>query len=125
MTSDVVIAAALESLASQRLAHREAAQLVPREPGLYAFYGDARAWSDLGLSLDFDGQPLYVGKAEKSLNGRDVAPTLPPARPALRRSGAASRLCSRASSTLSLCRGTWSSLMGAPTSDWTRQARWS
>jgi hypothetical protein len=34
--------------------------------------GDAGAWSDLSLRPAFDDQPLYVGKAERSLNGRDV-----------------------------------------------------
>jgi hypothetical protein len=72
MTSDALIAAALESLAGMRLAHRDAVELVPKGPGLYAFYGDDRAWLDLGLSRAYDGQPLYVGKAERSLNGRDV-----------------------------------------------------
>jgi hypothetical protein len=72
MTSDIVIAAALESLSGIRHVHREAVQRVPKEPGLYAFYGDEQAWSELGLSPAFDGQPLYVGKAERSLNGRDV-----------------------------------------------------
>jgi hypothetical protein len=72
MTSDLVIAAALESLAGMRHAHSDAVQLVPKEPGLYAFYGDDHAWSGLGLNPTFEGQPLYVGKAERSLNGRDV-----------------------------------------------------
>jgi hypothetical protein len=72
MTSDAVITAALESWAGVRHAHRDAVQLVPKQPGLYAFYGDDRAWLDLGLSPAYDGQPLYVGKAERSLNGRDV-----------------------------------------------------
>jgi hypothetical protein len=47
-------------------------RLIAKVPGLYAFFGDPMAWSDLGLSPAFDDQPLYVGKAEKSLNGRDV-----------------------------------------------------
>lgn len=72
MTSDAVIAAALESLAGMEHAHSDADQLVPKEAGLYAFYGDDHAWTSLGLSPAFDGQPLYVGKAETSLNGRDV-----------------------------------------------------
>jgi hypothetical protein len=72
MTSDALIAIALESLAGMRHAHSDAVQLVPKQPGLYAFYGDDRAWFDLGLSPAYDGQPLYVGKAERSLNGRDV-----------------------------------------------------
>lgn len=50
----------------------EAVDVIPRAPGLYAFYGDERAWADLDLRPTIDGQPLYVGKAERSLNGRDV-----------------------------------------------------
>ena len=73
MTSDHAIAAlVLKSLAGTRHAHAEAVRLVPTEPGLYAFYGDNRTWTELGLSRVFDDQPLYVGKAERSLNGRDV-----------------------------------------------------
>src|SRR3954470_18321824 len=72
MTSEDVVAAALKALADDKHARGEAAEVVPKSPGLYAFYGDVRAWSDLGLDAGFDGQPLYVGKAERSLNGRDV-----------------------------------------------------
>jgi hypothetical protein len=63
---------ALIDLDGARYIRSEATHRVPKEPGLYAFYGDERAWSDLDLAPAFDGQPLYVGKAEKSLNGRDV-----------------------------------------------------
>lgn len=73
MIEDSAVAAALEALAGTRHMHGHAVDLVPREPGLYAFYGDDQAWSDLGLTPAFGGQPLYVGKAERSLNGRDVA----------------------------------------------------
>ncbi|MGC5585637.1 GIY-YIG nuclease family protein [Ornithinimicrobium sp. W1665] len=72
MTGDHAIATVLESLAGTRHAHADAVRLVPTEPGLYAFYGDDRAWAELRLSPAFDDQPLYVGKAESSLNGRDV-----------------------------------------------------
>ena len=72
MTIDQVIAASLESLASIKHVHADAVRLVPKAPGLYAFYGRDRAWAELRLSPAFDGQPLYVGKAERSLNGRDV-----------------------------------------------------
>jgi hypothetical protein len=50
MTIDPVIAASLESLAGIRHVHAEAVRLVPKVPGLYAFYGDDRAWAELGLS---------------------------------------------------------------------------
>jgi hypothetical protein len=72
MTSDVVIAAALASLAGPGHAHSEAVQRVPKEPGLYALYGDDDAWSQFRLEPTFYNQPLYVGKAERSLKGRDV-----------------------------------------------------
>lgn len=72
MTSDEVIAAALHSLAGIKHAHADAIRLVPKQAGLYAFYGDGRAWAELKLSPALDGQPLYIGKAERSLNGRDV-----------------------------------------------------
>ena len=72
MTSDAVTVGAFEALTGTRHAHGDAVQLVPKEPGLYAFYGDDQAWSELGLRSAFAGQPLYVGKAERSLNGRYV-----------------------------------------------------
>ena len=73
MASEHVVDQALTDLAGERHSRAEAARLVPKSAGLYAFYGDERAWADLMLTPSFAGQPLYVGKAEKSLNGRDVA----------------------------------------------------
>ncbi|MCR6032077.1 hypothetical protein GGQ22_11550 [Nocardioides sp. zg-579] len=70
--ADDIVTAALESLAAGKLCRSAAVDLVPRSPGLYAFHGDGAAWSSLGLVPDFESQPLYVGKAERSLNGRDV-----------------------------------------------------
>ena len=72
MTTDALVAAALHALAGVRHSRMEAVELVATRPGLYAFYGDGHAWLNLGLSAAFDDQPLYVGKAERSLNGRDV-----------------------------------------------------
>jgi hypothetical protein len=46
--------------------------IVPDAPGLYAIYGDKQAWSELGLGESPDTRPLYVGKAEDSLLGRDM-----------------------------------------------------
>jgi hypothetical protein len=71
MTNDAV-AAALHALAGLRHSRVESVELVAKRPGLYAFYGDGHAWLQLGLTPDFEDQPLYVGKAESSLNGRDV-----------------------------------------------------
>lgn len=72
MHLESAVAEALVELAGVRHVRAVADSRVPKEPGLYAFYGDEQAWSDLELSPAFDGQPLYVGKAEKSLIGRDV-----------------------------------------------------
>ena len=72
MIIESVVASALEALSGPRHPRTSAAELAPRTAGLYAFYGDEVAWEDLGLVPAFDDQPLYVGKAEKSLNGRDV-----------------------------------------------------
>lgn len=72
MTADDLIASALEALADTRHRRTDAADLVPHSAGLYAFYGDDQSWSDLSLTRAFEDQPLYVGKAERSLNGRDV-----------------------------------------------------
>jgi hypothetical protein len=45
---------------------------VPGRPGLYAIYGDATTWLELGLGAPPDGRPLYLGKAEDSLVTRDL-----------------------------------------------------
>jgi hypothetical protein len=45
---------------------------VPGRPGLYAIYGDATIWNQLGLGDPPDGRPLYIGKAEDSLVTRDL-----------------------------------------------------
>lgn len=41
-------------------------------PGLYAVFGTDAAWDELGLPLDGDSRPLYVGKAEDSFVSRDL-----------------------------------------------------
>lgn len=72
MAMDSVVDDALKELAGTRHPRADAVDQVAKRPGLYAFYGDADAWADLELTPAFRGQPLYVGKAERSLNGRDV-----------------------------------------------------
>jgi hypothetical protein len=72
MAIDAVLAVALEELSGARYRREDAVEIAPRRPGLYAFYGDNRAWAELALTPAFQDQPLYVGKAERSLNGRDV-----------------------------------------------------
>jgi len=49
-----------------------AAANVPACPGLYALRADATVWTALGLGSPPDERPLYVGKAEQSLQSRDV-----------------------------------------------------
>ncbi|MFB7252537.1 GIY-YIG nuclease family protein [Microbacterium sp. NPDC056234] len=63
--------AATAALTGDRWSITEARDHVPSRPGLYAIYGDAEAWCDLQLETQPD-QPLYVGKAEKSLVSRDL-----------------------------------------------------
>lgn len=72
MVDDEVVAGALRSLFGECHRYSTAVESVPKAPGLYALFGDKQAWSSLGLTAAFDDQPLYVGKAERSLNGRDV-----------------------------------------------------
>jgi len=45
---------------------------VSGRPGLYAIYGDATTWDELGLGAPPNSRPLYVGKAEDSLVTRDL-----------------------------------------------------
>ena len=71
MSSDTLLIV-LEALAGPGHTRSDAATITPRKPGLYALYGDDTAWRQLGLTPATQGQPLYVGKAERSLNGRDV-----------------------------------------------------
>ena len=44
----------------------------PPRPGLYAVHAPTEVWLELGLGTPPDGRPLYVGKSESSLAGRDV-----------------------------------------------------
>lgn len=63
---------ALAALTEPRLPLQGAEDRVPRRPGLYAIYGGPQAWKDLSLGEPPDDRPLYVGKAEDSLRGRDL-----------------------------------------------------
>jgi hypothetical protein len=58
MTIETAPADAVEELAGGRYRRDEAAELVAKQAGLYAFYGDERAWSELQLTPVYDGQPL-------------------------------------------------------------------
>jgi hypothetical protein len=44
----------------------------PPRPGLYALHASATVWSELRLGGPPDQRPLYVGKSDSSLAGRDV-----------------------------------------------------
>jgi hypothetical protein len=50
----------------------QAIALVPATAGLYAVWADEETWAALGLRPASDHQPLYVGKSENSLRGREV-----------------------------------------------------
>ena len=63
---------AITAFSGEPWAILEAVSRVPNRPGLYAIFGDERAWRDLLLDPAPES-PLYVGKAEKSLAARDVA----------------------------------------------------
>lgn len=64
--------AAVDALTGHRWTIADAVHQVPSRPGLYAIYGDERAWNDLTLAPTPD-RPLYVGKAERSLVDRDIS----------------------------------------------------
>jgi hypothetical protein len=49
---------------------REAESSVPNRPGLYAIHAEPTTLREIGID-HIDG-PLYVGKAERSLRGRDL-----------------------------------------------------
>jgi hypothetical protein len=44
----------------------------PSQPGLYAIHAEPQAWLELQLGEPPDERPLYVGKSESSLAGRDI-----------------------------------------------------
>lgn len=67
-----LLANAVASLAEHKYALTHAVDKVPDEPGLYALYGAAEVWTELGLGQAPAGTALYVGKAEESLKTRDL-----------------------------------------------------
>jgi hypothetical protein len=69
---DDVVASALTALTGPRHSLSTASANVPDEPGLYAIYGSAEVWAELGLDDPPDDRPLYVGKSESSLVDRDL-----------------------------------------------------
>lgn len=71
-SSGSALEAILNQLASPGVTIDRAEQLVPATPGLYAIHADQPVWVELGLGRPDDLRPLYVGKSESSLHGRDV-----------------------------------------------------
>ena len=74
MSADVTVLAELagRALRRPRMKIATAERSVPNGPGLYAVYGSREVWRELRLGRRPDGRPLYVGKAERSLAGRDL-----------------------------------------------------
>lgn len=64
--------AALKALEAAGCTPDEGAEVLPRGRGLYAVYCTQQAWKDLGLVSPGDARPLYVGKAEVSVSGREL-----------------------------------------------------
>ena len=62
---------AVDALSGTRYAIADAIDHVPPKPGLYAVYADPETWQELNLEIR-EGCPLYVGKAEQSLQSRDI-----------------------------------------------------
>jgi hypothetical protein len=60
---------AVDTLSGTQYAIADAIDHVPSEPGLYAVYADPETWQELNLEIR-EGCPLYVGKAEQSLQAR-------------------------------------------------------
>lgn len=73
--SQVVMAAARraqEALLGAQSDIEQAVKLIPATAGLYAVWAGQSTWDALGLHPDGEHQPLYVGKSETSLRGREV-----------------------------------------------------
>jgi len=63
---------ALRSLEQERAVPVTAASSLPDRPGLYAVHAAPATWAELGVGPPPDARPLYVGKSESSLQGRDI-----------------------------------------------------
>jgi len=66
------IEACLKQLRHTRMSFQSAITSVQKKPGLYAIFGDANTWQELGLGTPPDDRPLYAGKSEKSLVERPL-----------------------------------------------------
>jgi len=68
---EAIVCAALAALADgPHYTAKEALEVVPNEAGLYAIHGNLLVVGDLAAGAA--DHPLYVGKAERSLLGRDL-----------------------------------------------------
>jgi hypothetical protein len=67
-----LFADAAASLADPKYPLADAVGKVPDAPGLYALYGSHEVWTELGLGQAPPGAALYVGKAEESLEKREL-----------------------------------------------------
>jgi hypothetical protein len=65
------VPAAISALHTGGIRPAELQDVLPSRPGLYAIYCDEGGLDGLGMAR-FSGIPLYVGKAEQSLNSRDA-----------------------------------------------------
>lgn len=75
-TDPKIAALARDATAALARAHAQPVakgmQSAPSQPGLYAVHAPIAAWQKLGLGKPPDERPLYIGKSESSLAGRDV-----------------------------------------------------
>jgi hypothetical protein len=66
-----LVSEAVAALSAERHRIPEAISRVPPKPGLYAVHASEDTWAALGLEYR-NRIPLYVGKAERSLQARDI-----------------------------------------------------
>jgi hypothetical protein len=72
LAADLVIAAASALARTRSRPVVLGLPSAPAAPGLYAIHASPAVWVELGLGEPPDERPLYVGKSESSLAGRDV-----------------------------------------------------
>ena len=71
-TEELVSAAVAELAVAEARSLGSDGATAPSCAGLYAIHAQAAVWVELGLGKPPDRRPLYVGKSESSLAGRDV-----------------------------------------------------
>ena len=65
------VTAVMSSVSGPSVAPYDLGRLIPRRAGIYAILANETARQSLGFEPNIDG-PIYVGKAERNLNSRDV-----------------------------------------------------